>query len=213
MGAYLEDDGSADPELWVDANHILLAKALTSRELPGAISYAQDPEAGKGTEKLDVDAAFNDIVAGMDLVSDSPVAPWPAMEDADQEPEPRRPSSRLIRRAQPLEPQPIDPELALAGAADAEDLEADPPTVRDEEHFVPPVPPAIPHGEAIDRFAWLGLIGGPIAFLVFAFVDFGLGSILQVAAAGAFIGGCVTLLLRMGDRPSRADDWDDGAVV
>lgn len=78
------------------------------------------------------------------------------------------------------------------------------------EQFIPEEPPAIPvPSDAIGRFAWAGVIGGPL----FAFASYALswGDTLTGAGVFAFVAGFVTLVARM-DRDPRNDDGD-GAVV
>lgn len=78
------------------------------------------------------------------------------------------------------------------------------------DRFVPPEPEAIPvPADAIGRFAWAGVIGGPI----FAFASQALswGGVLTGVGVLAFVAGFITLVARM-DREPRDDDGD-GAVV
>ena len=62
--------------------------------------------------------------------------------------------------------------------------------------------------DRFDAFAWIGLIGGPIA-IVLAFV-LGTGGWLAAAGFAAFTAGFITLVARSSDR---RDEGDDGAVV
>ena len=64
----------------------------------------------------------------------------------------------------------------------------------------------------ISRIAWLGLIGGPLLLIAAAVFDFGTGRITTLAVVG-FIGGFLTLVIRMKDRLPPDDTRDDGAVV
>jgi hypothetical protein len=89
-----------------------------------------------------------------------------------------------------------------------EDFEED-----DEGHFVPPEPPPLPSADTTSRFAWLGVLGGPVLLLVAVLLGWEMTWWLATVGIGGFLGGFVTLVTRM-----RADDEDDedpgrGAVV
>jgi hypothetical protein len=62
--------------------------------------------------------------------------------------------------------------------------------------------------DRFDAFAWIGLIGGPLA-IILAFV-LGVGGWLAAAGFVAFTAGFITLVARASDR---RDDGHDGAVV
>ncbi|MFN8158080.1 MAG: hypothetical protein U0R68_11725 [Candidatus Nanopelagicales bacterium] len=152
----------------------------------------------------DVELLFADIVAGYDQPATDPVPRWSVLEDAEALPPydpPERPplSSRLLRSSAP------EPSEQPA-----------PPSVPDHEvddHFVPDPPPPLPETDRITRFAWAGLIGGPVMIMLAAILGIGLEGWVLVAALAAFLGGFATLILRMGDRRSDDDGWDDGAVL
>ena len=129
--------------------------------------------------------------------------------------EPRTDSARLSDRlvrtdtdtdtGSPQPPQLLDGRFALGRIADE-------PEAREHgiDEFVPPPPPAIPRPrDQISRFAWGGVILGPILLLLTALL--GLPSIITAAGLAMFIGGFGTLVARH-DQPPR-DGWDDGAVV
>lgn len=91
--------------------------------------------------------------------------------------------------------------------ASEEDFDED-----DEGHFVPPEPPPLPAADTTARFAWLGVIGGPILALLAVLLDWDMTWWLTTLAVGGFLGGFVTLVARM----RTDDDHDDpgrGAVV
>lgn len=78
------------------------------------------------------------------------------------------------------------------------------------ERFVPEEPPAIAvPADAVGRFAWAGVIGGPI--LAFASNALSWGGTLTGVGVLGFVAGFITLVARM-DRGPREDDGD-GAVV
>ncbi|GAA2456614.1 hypothetical protein [Streptomyces glaucus] len=89
-----------------------------------------------------------------------------------------------------------------------EDFAAD-----DEGHFVPPEPPPLPEADATAKFAWLGVLGGPVLLLLAVLFGWDMTWWLATLGIGGFLGGFATLVTRM-----RTDDEDDddpgrGAVV
>ena len=139
-----------------------------------------------------IDAAWEDIVAGFHTAEPPP---RPDVEGSGL-------SQRLVREH--TEP----PEQPLSGspAPGPRDyiVEDD-----DDEGFTPPPPPPMPRPrDRFDAFAWIGLIGGPLA-IILAFV-LGLGGWLAAAGFAAFTAGFVTLVARSSDR---RHEGDDGAVV
>lgn len=83
----------------------------------------------------------------------------------------------------------------------------------DEGHFVPPEPPPLPAADTTARFAWLGVLGGPVLLLVAVLLGWEMTWWLATLGIGGFLGGFTTLVARM-----RTDDEDDedpgrGAVV
>ncbi|MEV0639814.1 hypothetical protein AB0I77_33730 [Streptomyces sp. NPDC050619] len=88
-----------------------------------------------------------------------------------------------------------------------EDFEAD-----DEGHFVPPEPPPLPAADTTSKFAWLGVLGGPVLLLAAVLLGWDMTWWLTTLGIGGFLGGFATLVMRM-----RVDDEDEdpgrGAVV
>jgi hypothetical protein len=83
----------------------------------------------------------------------------------------------------------------------------------DEERYVPaPLPPPAKL-DPLSKAALAAVIGGP-AYLLIAtvFLHWTISAAAAFVAIAAFIGGFVTLVVRLGDRPRRDDD-DDGAVL
>ena len=93
---------------------------------------------------------------------------------------------------------------------ESDDAPDDDPTGSDSaQSYEPPDPGPIPlPADAISRAAWAGAIGGPILVMV-AFV-LGLGTFVAGVGVAAFVGGFVTLIVRL---PDRDRGEDDGAVV
>lgn len=82
--------------------------------------------------------------------------------------------------------------------------------IDDLDTFVPPPPPAIPPPrDQVARFAWGGVLLGPILLLLTALL--GLPSLITAAGLAMFIAGFGTLVARKDDTPR--EGWDDGAVV
>ncbi|MFE4049891.1 hypothetical protein [Streptomyces sp. YIM B13518] len=83
----------------------------------------------------------------------------------------------------------------------------------DEGHFVPPEPPPLPDADVTSKFAWLGVLGGPVLLLLAILLGWEMTWWLATLCIGGFLGGFATLVVRM-----RTDDEDDddpgrGAVV
>ena len=166
---------------------------------------------------VDVEAAWADIVAHWD--TDRPeVAPWSAAEDDDTATEARTAGDEP-RRPEPVEDEDDDNELPPAwgpvpshvGGERARTAAAAREPEDDEEGYVPPEPPPLPRGDVFTMLAWAGVLGAPLFFLFTALFWRTVPQVLIVAAIAAFVGGFVTLVLRMPDH--RDDDPDDGAVV
>ncbi|QFG25819.1 hypothetical protein [Actinomadura sp. WMMB 499] len=150
-----------------------------------------------GTAERDEDAIWAEIVAGFDAVPEGDEVPWPDQENIDEPPEPpaegddrtgRLPRARVIKPA-------AEPEF---------------PAEDEEGHYVPPPPPPLPAADPLTKGAWVALVGGPVYLLITVILDWEVPGWAAFLAVAAFIGGFVTLVLRMGDEPR---DGDDGAVV
>ncbi|MFE7274233.1 hypothetical protein [Streptomyces sp. NPDC057623] len=89
-----------------------------------------------------------------------------------------------------------------------EDFDAD-----DEGHFVPPEPPPLPAADATAKFAWLGVIGGPILLLLAVLLGWDMTWWLATLGIGGFLGGFATLVMRMKTDDEDDDDPGRGAVV
>jgi hypothetical protein len=100
---------------------------------------------------------------------------------------------------------------ATAPPAGPRDYELSEPA--EEDHFVPPEPPPLPEADATAKFAWLGVIGGPVLLLLAVLLGWHMTWWLTTVCVGGFLGGAAALVLRM---DPDADDFDDpgrGAVV
>ncbi|MFE7978028.1 hypothetical protein [Streptomyces shenzhenensis] len=83
----------------------------------------------------------------------------------------------------------------------------------DEGHFVPPEPPPLPAADTTAKFAWLGVVGGPILLLVAVLLGWDMTWWLATLGIGGFLGGFVTLVTRMRTDDDEPDDPGRGAVV
>ncbi|MCD9594227.1 hypothetical protein, partial [Streptomyces sp. 8ZJF_21] len=84
----------------------------------------------------------------------------------------------------------------------------------DEGHFVPPEPPPLPESDTTSRFAWLGVLGGPLLLLGVVLFQVEMVWWIATLGVGGFLGGFVTLVLRMKDEDEDEDeDPGRGAVV
>ncbi|BCL31215.1 hypothetical protein ACFFS2_06580 [Streptomyces aurantiacus] len=115
--------------------------------------------------------------------------------------------------------KPLGSSVAFApGVAGPRDYAAPEPAEEDfdeddEGHFVPPEPPPLPTGDATARFAWLGVIGGPLLLLLAVLLGWEMTWWLTTLGIGGFLGGFVTLVARMRGDEEDEDDPGRGAVV
>lgn len=174
-------------EIFVDAEAVERARPVIDRS-------TEDAEWKSLVEQFNKPSA-----PGHDGGAD-PVPRWPVSEDVDEKYEPLIdvPTGLTIKDDTPDE--------------DEADTKPAKKTDDPHEHFVPPEPPRGPRLDWVSRLAWLGLLGGPLLLIAAAVLDFGTGRITTLAVAG-FIGGFLTLVLRMKDRLPPGDGGDDGAVV
>ncbi len=172
----------------------------------------RDPDSTDSTEpggRLDVEAAFADIVAHWDDASRTPVGTWPAQEDADPlevvdttpEPGDETPTMSFSAYDGPTVP------LAPAGWSPREEL-----TSAEPEGYVPPEPPPLPRGDPIGWLAWCAVLGGPVFLLMASLWWTDIGRFWIMIAVLAFIAGFAAIVARLPNHRSD-DDPDDGAVV
>ncbi|QIQ05178.1 hypothetical protein [Streptomyces liangshanensis] len=83
----------------------------------------------------------------------------------------------------------------------------------DEGHFVPPEPPPLPEADVTSKFAWLGVVGGPVLMLVAVLLQWDMTWWLTTICVGGFLGGFATLVARMSHGDEEDDDPGRGAVV
>ncbi|HKB32202.1 MAG TPA: hypothetical protein VKD26_15370 [Streptosporangiaceae bacterium] len=135
-------------------------------------------------------------------------APWPAEENLDA----RSFGARVVKPADPDAPpaesapaRPGEPVTAAAGGPAALD--------ESDDHYIPPPPPPLPHLDAVTKGAWLALFGGPAYLLVATVAGWTISAWAAFCGVAAFIGGFVTLVVRMSDEDRDDSGPDNGAVV
>ena len=156
-------------------------------------------------DEMAAEMAWAGIVADYDRETADPVPRWPVSEDIDDAPRdhpsaghPRTTSFKALRDSRPA-PAP--------GPLPAGDIGAY------EDHFEPPAPPPLPSVDTVTRFAWAGVLGGPVVLVLAALAGLPLSGWVGFLALIAFMAGFVTLVARMQDRPPTDSGPDDGAVV
>ncbi|MEU5592237.1 hypothetical protein [Streptomyces sp. NPDC020298] len=126
--------------------------------------------------------------------------------DTDDGEEQRRPPAGPLGSSVSFAPG-VGPRDYTAPEASEDDFDED-----DEGHFVPPEPPPLPAADTTAKFAWLGVVGGPILLLLAVLLGWDMTWWLATLGIGGFLGGFTALVVRM-----RPDDEDDdpgrGAVV
>ncbi len=124
--------------------------------------------------------------------------------DAEEPPAPAKPLGSSVSFA----PGVGGPRDYSAPASSEEDFDED-----DEGHFVPPEPPPLPSADTTAKFAWLGVIGGPILMLLAVLLSWDMTWWLATIGIGGFLGGFGTLVMRMRTDEEDGDDPGRGAVV
>lgn len=151
-------------------------------------------------ETAEEDLAWAGIVATFerDDPQGADVVPrWPAAEDVDDD--------------RPL----TDDDSGVAGSPAAGPARAPRAAVPGdlEEHYEPPPPPPLPQPDTVNRVAWTAALGGPTVLLLATLIGLELPRWVGGLAVLAFVGGFLTLVARMQDRPPTDSGPDDGAVV
>lgn len=212
IAAYVQPAADIDPitrsttvpsrptdRLYVDRQHLQAAKDC----LRGVLERSWPAT-------TEVDAVFAGIVADFHR-SDPTVAPWPALEDAPTDPEPR-PEPEPTRPPTPVDARHVTESSLLDGL---DTFGADLPDEQPPDRFVPPPPPPLPR---LSRQAVLGtlailaglvlLLGQPAALPLEA-------TTMILVGFAMVLGGAVALILRLRPDPGEDDDppLDDGAQV
>ncbi|MBG0855991.1 hypothetical protein I2W78_30135 [Streptomyces spinoverrucosus] len=188
----------------------------------------QRHEPGEQQVPFDEDAAWAAIVAGFgEEPPDPPGAkPFKSVEDlalleaepndgggeaGEREPEPK---------PQKETPKPLGSSVTFAPGVGGGPRDYSPPEPSDEDlgeddegHFVPPEPPPLPAADATAKFAWLGVLGGPVLLLLAVLLGWDMTWWLTTLGIGGFLGGFATLVMRMRTDEEDDDDPGRGAVV
>lgn len=149
---------------------------------------------------VDTDEAWQQILAGYDENAHEPPSQWTLPDRISVEPEPE---------PEPEPDHPPGPPRAQPTPTDGLNTEA---TWDDEGHFVPPTPPPVmPPRDLVARLAWGGLVGGPVLLLVAVVLGIALPTEAMMICSLGFVGGLVTLIVRLKDRGDDGFGPDDGA--
>jgi hypothetical protein len=166
-----------------------------------------------GGEVSGEEAAWRDLVARFDAPADvdSDLAPWPSREDL---PDLALPAQEQVAGTDQAGEAtagiflPADRMRVIRRAGDPRSYS--PPEEEDEDYVPVPLPPPA-RLDTMAKAAWAALICGPLYLLAATFLHWTISGIEAFAAVAAFVGGFVTLVMRLGD--GKRDDDDDGAVV
>ena len=144
---------------------------------------------------------------------DVPGKPSPAADPVSSTPD-QPPGALPVARPWPVPDgsyRPTDRTRVVRPASDPRSYI--PPDEDDDERYVPaPLPPPAKL-DWISKAALVAVIGGPGYLLIASvFMHWTISAPAAFVAVAAFIGGFVTLVVKLGDR-SRRDDDDDGAVL
>ncbi|MEU9520958.1 hypothetical protein [Streptomyces sp. NPDC048224] len=179
---------------------------------------AADGGPGAQGTPFDEDAAWDAIVAGYgDEPPDPPGAkPFKSIEDLallepevnDEKPAADRPSSERPLGSSVAFAPGIGPRDHTPAEPSDDDFDTD-----DEGHFVPPEPPPLPDADPTAKFAWLGVLGGPVLLLLAVVLGWEMTWWLTTLSIGGFLGGFATLVVRMRTGEEDDDDPGRGAVV
>ncbi|MFJ5259200.1 hypothetical protein ACIQAC_01815 [Streptomyces sp. NPDC088387] len=168
-------------------------------------SEPPDPPGAKPFKSIE-DLALLDVEKNAERASGKNSEKTSAADDGDDgsaEPEPRqetpRPLGSSIAFAPGVGGGPRD--YSVAEPSDADDIDEE----GEEGHFVPPEPPPLPTADVTAKFAWLGVIGGPVLLLLAVLLGWDMTWWLATLGIGGFLGGFATLVARM-----RTDDEEDG---
>ncbi len=146
------------------------------------------------TPQSDEDEVWRQIIASFNETAEDPSAaqPWPDRENVTDD------VGETPMRTQDAPDKGEAPGKTLS---------------EDKDHYIPPPPPPLPPGDFVSRLSWVALFGGPAYLLLAAMLGWAMDGWIVFAAVAAFIGGFVTLVVRMGDGPPGDSGWDDGAVL
>ncbi|MCW7945331.1 membrane protein [Streptomyces hygroscopicus] len=176
-------------------------------------SDREDREPDEKGVPFDEEAAWAAIVAGYGAEPPDPPGskPFKSVEDLalpEFEPNDGKDGKDGRPRSEPAKP--LGSSVSFAPGVGPRDHAAPEPSEDDfdeddEGHFIPPEPPPLPATDTTAKFAWLGVVGGPILILLAVLLGWDMTWWLTTLGVGGFLGGFVTLVARM-----KTDDEDDG---
>ncbi|MEU0197592.1 MULTISPECIES: hypothetical protein [unclassified Streptomyces] len=200
--------------------------------------HDSDREGREPDEKgvpLDEEAAWAAIVAGYgEEPPDPPGAkPFKSVEDlallepatnddrvdtAGEAAKPAEPEGPEVKEPGEKPARPLGGSVSFAPGVGPRDYSTPEPTEDDfdeddEGHFVPPEPPPLPTADVTAKFAWLGVLGGPVLLLLAVLLGWDMTWWLATLGIGGFVGGFATLVTRMRTDDEEDDDPGRGAVV
>jgi len=173
------------------------------------------------------EAAWRDLIAHFDdpAAARADQRPWPSQEDLPDSSaaESGQPGQKDAAGAPPGSPAGLPGGPPPSGSLPPPDrIKVAPylggprsyvPAEEEDERYVPvPLPPPA-RLDSVSKAAWVAVIGGPGYLLVVSlFLHLAVSPAAAFVAVAAFVGGFVTLVVKLGDH-SRRDDDDDGAVL
>ncbi|WP_225831169.1 hypothetical protein [Streptomyces sp. NK08204] len=182
-----------------------------------------DREPDEQGAPFDEEAAWRAIVAGYgEEPPDPPGArPFRPVEDLallEKYPADSADSDESADSAEESPARPLGSSVSFAPGVGPRDFTVAEPSEDDfdeddEGHFVPPEPPPLPTADTTARFAWLGVVGGPVLLLLAVLLGWEMSWWLATLGIGGFVGGFVTLVARMRTDDDENDDPGRGAVV
>lgn len=180
-------------------------------------SDREDREPDEKGVPLDEEAAWEAIVAGYGAEPPDPpgARPFKPIEDLAL-PETGPDEDDDTGAQQPAKP--LGSSVSFAPGVGPRDYTAPEPSEDDfdeddEGHFVPPEPPPLPAADTTAKFAWLGVVGGPVLLLLAVLLGWDMTWWLTTLGIGGFLGGFVTLVTRMKTDDDEDGDPGRGAVV
>ena len=173
---------------------------------------SHDERDAEGRSRLDVEAAFADIVARWDDDSPAPVGSLAGAGGRRAADEPTCPTTRRPTDDTGTDVRSRRTTDRMSRSRRPAGRRARSCPTAEPEGYVPPEPPPLPRGDAIGWLAWIAVLGGPL-FLFFASLWWtDVGRFWILLAVLAFIAGFAAIVARLPN--NRSDDGpDDGAVV
>ena len=221
--------------LWVDPDRADKAREVVGAEIADLTTLLAEQEPGATAHGLvhpvprtaarrvlappplparpttDPDEEFRRIVEGFSRQADSPVPPWPVVEDVEPQG-----GTRPSRSERPDDDEPS----RRRRRTDVPDDDAlpdwvEPEALEDDGHYVPPPPPPVPRLAPRKLAAVAAVLVGLALLFAPSLVD-----AFQLSPSGVFLfgitlvlGGAATLIYLMRDAPPTDSGPDDGAVV